>query len=56
MGELNVTEVKTGTDTFLKIVQRFNVYDLPTLFYIKRAKEHLYKQDSDIYKLSEFKF
>jgi len=56
IGDLNVTEVKTGTNTFLKIVQRFNIYELPTLFYIKRENDKLYKQDSDIYKLSDFRF
>lgn len=54
--DLNVTEVKAGTNTFLQIVQRFNVYELPTLFYIKRQNGKLYKQDSDIYKLNDFKF
>jgi len=52
----NVTELKTGTNNFVKIVQRFNVYNLPTLFFIKRFNEKLYKQDSDIYELDKFKF
>ncbi|HIC10786.1 MAG TPA: hypothetical protein EYO61_05470 [Campylobacterales bacterium] len=52
--DFNITEVKTGTDTFLQIVQRFNIYQLPTLFYIKREKGNLYKQDSDIYTIEKF--
>ena len=48
--------LRTGTDKFLKIVQRFNVYELPTLFFIKRVKGSLYKQDSAIRTLHNFDF
>ena len=56
IGDSNVTELKSGTNTFVKIVQRFNVYQLPTLFFIKRFKKDTYKQNSDIYELDKFKF
>lgn len=56
IGDSNVTEIKAGTDTFIKIVQRFNVYELPTLFFIKEFKNDTYKQDSDIYELDRFQF
>ncbi len=52
----NVTEVKTGTDTMLKIIQRFNIYEVPSIFFIKRESGNLYKQDSDIYKLDNLEF
>jgi len=56
IGDSNVTELKSGTNTFVKIVQRFNVYNLPTLFFIKKFNKVLYKQNSDIYELDKFKF
>jgi hypothetical protein len=56
IGENNITHLKSGTNTFIEIVQKFNVYELPTLFFIKKFNRKLYKQDSDIYKLSNFKF
>jgi hypothetical protein len=44
----NSIELKSGTNTMLKIIQRFNIYELPSVFYIKKEKDDLYKQDSDI--------
>ena len=43
--------VKSGTNTLLKFIQRFNIYNVPTVFIIKKVKESLYKQDSMIRKL-----
>jgi hypothetical protein len=46
-----VVYVRSGTDTILKIVQRFNIYKTPSVFIIKKVKEGLYKQDSIIAEL-----
>jgi hypothetical protein len=43
--------LKSGTNTTLKFVQRFNIYHVPSVFIIKRVKESLYKQDSMIRQL-----
>ena len=45
------TFLRSGTNTSLKFIQRFNIYDVPSIFIIKRTKESLYKQDSMIRKL-----
>ena len=45
------TFLRTGTTTSLKFIQRFNIYNSPSIFIIKRTKETLYKQDSMIRKL-----
>jgi hypothetical protein len=47
----NVTYLRTGTNTLLKIIQRFNIYDLPSTLIIKKFKDNLYKQDSMIQKI-----
>jgi len=50
----NTTKVqylRSGTNTVLKTIQRFNIYQAPTVFIIKRFKDSLYKQDSMIQKL-----
>ena len=44
--------LRAGTNTSLKFIQRFNIYKVPSLFFIKRIKETLYKQDSMIHKLN----
>jgi len=46
-----VVYVRSGTDTILKIIQRFNIYKTPSVFIIKKFKEGLYKQDSIIAEL-----
>jgi len=46
-----VTYVRSGTNTILSIVQRFNIYKTPSVFIIKKVKEGLYKQDSIIAEL-----
>jgi len=47
----NTTFIRSGTNTSLKFIQRFNIYEVPSIFFIKRIKETLYKQDSMIRKL-----
>ncbi|QOP46362.1 hypothetical protein [Sulfurimonas paralvinellae] len=44
----NTTFLRAGTNTSLKFIQRFNIYEVPSMFFIKRIKETLYKQDSMI--------
>jgi len=48
----NVTHLRTGTNTLLKIIQRFNIYDVPSALIIKKFKDTLYKQDSMIQKIN----
>ena len=43
--------LRSGTNTSLKFIQRFNIYNSPSIFFIKRVKDSLYKQDSMIRKL-----
>lgn len=52
----NVIFLKSGTETTLKFIQRFNIYDVPTVFIIKKVKESLYKQDSMIQKLKNLDY
>lgn len=40
--------VTAPTNTLLSIIQRFNIYKVPSIFIIRRSKESLYKQDSKI--------
>ncbi len=47
----HVTYVRSGTNTILSIIQRFNIYKTPSVFIIKKVKEGLYKQDSIIAEL-----
>ena len=46
-----VVYVRSGTNTILNIIQRFNIYKAPSVFIIKKVKEGLYKQDSIIAEL-----
>jgi hypothetical protein len=46
-----ITYVRSGTNTILSIIQRFNIYKTPSVFIIKKVKEGLYKQDSMIAEL-----
>ncbi|MBA1432500.1 MAG: hypothetical protein FAF04_02635 [Epsilonproteobacteria bacterium] len=48
----NTTFLRAGTNTSLQFIQRFNIYKVPSLFFIKRIKETLYKQVSMIHKLN----
>ncbi|WP_297442943.1 hypothetical protein [Sulfurimonas sp.] len=49
------TFLRSGTNTSLKFIQRFNIYNAPSIFFIKRVKDSLYKQDSMIRKLDNLK-
>lgn len=43
--------LRSGTKTSLGFIQRFNIYESPSIFLIKKTKEQIYKQDSMIRKL-----
>jgi hypothetical protein len=45
------TFLRSGTKNSLSFIQRFNIYESPSIFFIKKSKESLYKQDSMIRKL-----
>ena len=45
------TFLRSGTKVSLKFIQRFNIYESPSIFFIKKYKDSLYKQDSMIRKL-----
>ena len=44
--EGEVLYIASGMNTLLKVIQKFNIYDLPSAFRIKRFKKSNYKQDS----------
>ncbi len=43
-----VIYLTTGINTILALIQRFNVYRVPSIFMIKKVKKYRYKQDSMI--------
>ena len=47
----NTIFLRSGTKTSLSFIQRFNIYESPSIFLIKKTKEQIYKQDSMIRKL-----
>lgn len=47
----NTTFLRSGTKNSLNFIQRFNIYEIPSIFLIKKTKDSLYKQDSMIRKL-----
>ena len=49
------TFLRSGTKTSLNFIQRFNIYNSPSIFILKRNKGSLYKQDSMIRKLDNLK-
>ncbi len=51
----STTFLRSGTRTSLNFIQRFNIYNSPSIFIIKRTKDTLYKQDSMIRKLDNLK-
>ncbi|MEA2111319.1 MAG: hypothetical protein U9P71_04660 [Campylobacterota bacterium] len=51
----NITFLRSGTNTMLKLIQRFNIYKSPSVFIIKKNKDKLYKQDSMIRELDTLK-
>lgn len=44
----NVLHVSAGMNTLLAFIQRFNIYEVPTFFRLKKHGKYLYKQDSPI--------
>nr|MDA3908538.1 hypothetical protein [Sulfurimonas sp.] len=44
--EGDVLYISSGMNTILKVVQRFNVYELPSAFRLTRFKNNKFKQDS----------
>ncbi len=51
----STTFLRSGTKTSLNFIQRFNIYNAPSIFIIKKSKGTLYKQDSMIRKLDNLK-
>lgn len=51
----HTTFLRSGTKNSLLLIQRFNIYNVPSIFFIKRIKDSLYKQDSIIMKLDNLK-
>jgi len=47
----STTFLRSGTKNSLQFIQRFNIYESPSIFFIKKSKDFLYKQDSMIRKL-----
>lgn len=47
----NTIFLRSGTKNSLSFIQRFNIYESPSIFFIKKSKDSLYKQDSMIHKL-----
>ena len=47
------TFLRTGSTTSLQFIQRFNIYKTPSIFFIIKQKDSLYKQDSMIHKLDD---
>lgn len=47
----HTTFLRSGTKNSLNFIQRFNIYESPSIFFIKKSKDTLYKQDSMIRKL-----
>lgn len=44
----DVLFIATGMNTLLKVIQTFNIYELPSTFTIKRFTKNQFKQDSAI--------
>jgi len=51
----SVTFLRSGTKSSLAFIHRFNIYNSPSIFFIKKNKESIYKQDSMIRKLDNLK-
>lgn len=47
-----VTFLRSGTQTSLSFIQRFNIYNTPSVFLIAKQRDSVYKQDSMIHKLN----
>ncbi len=48
-----VIYMTSGINTMLSLIQRFNIYHIPSLFMIKKVKKSRYKQDSMIKTMQE---
>lgn len=46
------TFLRSGTDTSLEFIQRFNIYASPSIFFITKQRDSIYKQDSMIHRLN----
>ncbi len=46
--EDSIINISTGMNTLLKLIQRFNVYEIPCVFELERVKNQLYKQKTAI--------
>jgi len=44
----NITNITSGMNNLLKLVQRFHITGVPSIFLIKKVKKEKYKQDSMI--------
>jgi len=44
----NITYITSGMNNLLKLVQRFHIIGVPSIFRIKKVKKEKYKQDSMI--------
>jgi len=44
--EGDVLFIGSGMNTLLQVIQRFNIYELPSVFRLKRFKDSNFKQDS----------
>jgi hypothetical protein len=44
----NITNITSGMNNLLKLVQRFHIIGVPSVFMIKKVKKEKYKQDSMI--------
>ena len=51
--EAGITYVTAPTNTLLKIIQRLNIYSVPSVVIITQNKDALYKQDSMITTLTK---
>lgn len=40
--------VSSGINTLLRFIQKFNIYEVPTAFYLKKYNKYQYKQSSPI--------
>jgi len=47
----HTTFLRSGTKVSLKFIQRFNIYESPSIFIIKKSQDTIYKQDSMIREL-----
>ncbi|NOX14930.1 MAG: hypothetical protein GXP61_02700 [Epsilonproteobacteria bacterium] len=47
----NVIYITTGMNDLLKLIQRFHIMEVPSVFQIKKQKNSRYKQDSMIEKI-----